>query len=620
MMSLAEVLALAAGHMRSKEYAQAEFLYQEILSQLPEEVESLYGLGWAKARTGRVNEAIDLFQRVIAIKPGVALYYHAQGAALATAARFDEAIEAYQMALAIDDSLHEVHNHLGNALLTKGENYKAIKEFRRALDLKPDYAEAVANLSCALINVGDLEQPITYCRQAISLWPDQRILYGLLGWAYREAGRMEEGIEVYRQALSRKADPQIHSDLLFTLHFQPDCDRRKLFEEHARWNEIHARPLARGDRPFTNDRSPERRLRLGYFAHDLGDIPLGRFFLPLAEHHDREQFALFCYCDMPRPDAAGRRLHELPNFKLRVTGGMSHQQVAELAEQDQIDILVDLSMHSSNNRMLTFARKPAPVQVTYLAYCSTTGLDAIDYRLTDPYLDPPEWGNAFSAEKAARLRCYWCYSANPGAPEVGPLPAITNGFVTFGCLNEFSKVSPACLSLWCRLLREIPTARLMLHAKQGSHRQRAIAQMTREQIDPQRLQFIDRQPLAKHLAQYNQFDIGLDPFPWGGGTTTCNALWMGAPVVSLAGETGVSRGGLSILSTIGLPELATQSPDDYIRAALSLARDLPRLADLRASLRSRMQSSPLMDAPGFTTDVEAFYRRMWKRWCDAHQS
>ena len=613
-MSLSEALTRAADHVAAREYAQAEFLYREILAQMPEQVDSLYGLGWTKAKSGRIQEAIDLFQRVLAIGPGAAEHYHALGAALATAARFDEAIEAYHKALAIDESMYMAHTHLGNALLVKGENNKAIKAFRRALKLKPDHSEAVSNLSCALINIGDLEQPITYCRQAIALWPDQMIFYHLLAWAHREAGRMEEAVEAYRQALSRKSDPQNHSNLLFVLHFHPDYDRRRLYEEHARWNEIHARPIARGNRPHKNDRSPGRRLRLGYFAHDLGDIPLGRFFLPLAEHHDREKFELFCYCDMPRPDAVGRRLHQLPDLNLRVTGGMKHQQVAELVEQDQIDILVDLSMHSGDNRMLTFARKPAPVQVTYLAYSGTTGLEAIDYRLTDPYLDPPS-GDSYSAEIPVRLRCYWCYTGHSAAPEVGPLPATSNGFITFGCLNDFSKVSPACLSLWCRLLIELPTARLMIHAKYGSHRQRAIEHLAREQIDPGRIEFVDRQSLAMHLGQYNRMDIGLDPFPWGGGTTTCDALWMGVPVISLAGETGVSRGGLSILSTIGLPELATHNSHDYVHAAVSLARDRPRLSDLRGSLRQRMRASPLMDATGFTRDIEAAYLKMWRTWC-----
>jgi predicted O-linked N-acetylglucosamine transferase (SPINDLY family) len=279
--------------------------------------------------------------------------------------------------------------------------------------------------------------------------------------------------------------------------------------------------------------------------------------------------------------------------------------------QDQIDILIDLSLHSAGHRLLVFARKPAPVQVTYLGYCSTSGLDTIDYRISDLYLDPPEANNECFSEKTIYLpRTYWCYQPEADAPQVTPLPAQSARRTTFGCLNDLGKVTQPTLNLWGDLLRAVPGSQLLIYAPQGEHRQRIGAQ-----IDPDRVQFVAHLPLQEYLATYNQIDIGLDPFPFNGGTTTCDALWMGVPVVSLVGTRPVSRAGLSILSNVGLPELVARSEDDYVKIAVELANDLPRLSELRSSLRQRMLASPLTDARQFARDIEAAYRQMWQAWC-----
>ncbi|MGD0390242.1 MAG: hypothetical protein ABSC42_14950, partial [Tepidisphaeraceae bacterium] len=272
--------------------------------------------------------------------------------------------------------------------------------------------------------------------------------------------------------------------------------------------------------------------------------------------------------------------------------------------------------HMARNRMLLFARKPAPVQVTYLAYCSTTGLETMDYRLTDPHLDPPGTNDAYYSEKTVRLpESYWCYPMHGQSPQVGPLPAPSGGEVTFGCLNNFCKVSPAALELWIQLLRATPKSHLIVHAKEGSHRQRVRDLLERQGIDPRRLKFAGLVSLSEYFKLYEQIDVGLDPFPCNGGTTTCDALWMGVPVVTLAGRTAVGRGGVSILANVGLPELIAQTPQQYVQIATDLAGDLPRLAELRRTLRARMQASPLMDAPRFARNIEAAYREMWTTWC-----
>jgi protein O-GlcNAc transferase len=289
--------------------------------------------------------------------------------------------------------------------------------------------------------------------------------------------------------------------------------------------------------------------------------------------------------------------------------------VADLIRQDKIDILVDLSMHTWGNRLLVFARKPAPVQVTYLAYCSSTGLQTIDYRLSDPYLDPLGGDESIYSEKTVRLpETFWCYQPIV-RPDVGKLPALGNGFVTFGCLNNFAKVSEPTLASWGRLLRATPGSQLLLHALEGSHRQRVVERLGREGVEDGRVRFVSRMGANEYFEMYRQIDIALDTFPQGGGTTTCDALWMGAPVVSLAGKTAAGRGGLSILSNLGLAELVGQNEEEYVRLGVQLARDIPRLSNLRSTLRQRMERSPLMDGPRFARNVEAAYRGMWETWC-----
>jgi predicted O-linked N-acetylglucosamine transferase (SPINDLY family) len=357
---------------------------------------------------------------------------------------------------------------------------------------------------------------------------------------------------------------------------------------------------------------------VGYVSPDLRKHPVGFFLLPLLEAHDRQLFDLSCYTDVRFPDELTRRLQShVTNW--RSTTGVPDAEVAAQIREDRIDILVDLAMHSAGNRLRVFARKPAPVQVTYLAYCSTTGLDAIDWRITDPFLDPPGESDAAYAERSMRLlhSCYWCYQPpiDTDCAEVGPVPALGTGRLTFGCLNDFSKIGRPLLETWCWLLATLPRSQLLLHAPAGSARDRARDVFSQAGVDPDRLQFIDRVPLAQYLAAYRNIDVALDTFPFGGGRTTCDALWMGVPVVSLTGGTSVGRGGTSILSNLGLSELVAKTAEDYVAIAARLGTDLPRLAQLRSGMRERMERSPLMDRSGFARAIEAAYCQMWREYC-----
>jgi predicted O-linked N-acetylglucosamine transferase (SPINDLY family) len=299
--------------------------------------------------------------------------------------------------------------------------------------------------------------------------------------------------------------------------------------------------------------------------------------------------------------------------------------LAELVRRDGIDILVDLTVHMAHNRLLAFARRPAPVQVTWLGYPATTGMSAMDYRLSDPHLDPvstasnraPAQRDELYAEQTVRLPdSFWCYEPLSDGPTVNEPPAQRNGFITFGCLNNFCKVTGPTIKLWATVLTAAPDSRMLVLAPRGPAREHLLEKLQRNGVAPTRIEFADRCPRAKYLELYRRIDIGLDTFPYNGHTTTLDALWMGVPVVTVVGRTAVGRGGWSQLSNLGLKDLAARSSRHFARVASGLAHDRERLASLRSTLRARLARSPLMDAPRFARNIEAAYRQMWRAWTD----
>nr|MBA2707372.1 hypothetical protein [Gemmatimonadaceae bacterium] len=331
-------------------------------------------------------------------------------------------------------------------------------------------------------------------------------------------------------------------------------------------------------------------------------------------NRDREHFEVICYSGVPSPDRLTERMRPLAD-QWRSTIGVSDDALAQQIRADSIDVLVDLTLHSADNRMLAFARKPAPVQISYLGYPGTTGLAAMDWRLTDPYLDPPQ-NDALYVEKSLRLpRTYWCYLAPDGVPDVGPLRAWRSGLVTYGCLNNFSKLNDRVLACWARILASVAGSRLLLHAGEGSHRTRVQEMFAAHGVSVERIEFVGKVPYGEYFAAYGRIDVGLDPFPYTGGTTTCDALWMGVPVVTLAGESAVQRGGVSLLTSANLHEWIASDENRYVDLATKAAGDLKAIEKLRGSMRDRLRASVLTDAATFAADVEEAYRFAWKQWC-----
>ena len=579
--AIEQVFEQASQHHRAGRLREAESLYREILAQQPEHAGALHGLGMLAQHAGQIAAAIDLLRRAVAIEPSWA----------------------------------EAYFNLGNVLFHSGNAAEAVKALRRAAELAPNSAAAYNSLGAASALAGDFDSAITAYRRALELCPDLSAIYLNLGHALGATGRAEEAMEAFRRGAAG-GDAHAAENVLLTMHYVPGIHPAQILEEHRRWGENFVRSIGAVVQAHANDRSPDRRLRIGYVSADFNAHPAGRFLLPLLENHDQTNVEAFCYSNVSKPDFMTERFRSLKHV-WRDISSLSDNQATQLIQQDKIDILLDLSLHSDGNRLGIFARKPAPIQATWLGYASTTGISTIDYRLSDPYLDPAGTDGNY-VEKTWRLpRCFWCYQPPQIPAEITPLPAQSRGTVTFASFNNFMKVSPPALRLWSRILPSIPGSRMIVHAPVGSHRQRVTEIFSAAGVEPSRLEFFEFLPTDQFLRLHQQVDIALDPFPFNGGTTTCDALWMGVPVVSLRGATAVGRAGASILSNVGIAELIAEYEDQYFSIATGLARDLTKLAARRSALRHKMLASPLADARRFASDMETAYRQMWVSWCEA---
>jgi predicted O-linked N-acetylglucosamine transferase (SPINDLY family) len=579
-------------------------------------ISMLSDLGRTVHDAGRIDEAIAACRRVLELEPGQFEALNHLGFLLYLRGRLDEAIAVLEAATRFHPGSAPARNNLGIVLMKAGRAGAAVAAFDCAVAIAPDDASAYNNLGNTLWMVGAIDRARAAIDRAVALRPDYADAYNNLGNILRDQGQLDAALRAFRMAVAIRPEfVAAASNFLFNLHAHPGYDAQALLAEHRRWAARYAAPLAAEIRPHPNDRTPDRRLRVGYVSPDFRAHAVGRLLPPLFAGHDRHQFEIVAYSDLRTPDALTARLRSLVTV-WRDTAGLSDPELAEQIRADGIDILVDLAMHTANNRLLVFARKPAPVQVTMLGLASTSGLDTIDYRLTDRYIDPPETGDGDYSERSIRLpHCLWCCEPAEEAPAVGTLPALENGFVTFGSLNQLGKASGPALDAWAEILRSVPGSHLVLHAHAGQHRESIRQRFLAAGVTPGRIDFVPRLARASYLQTYNRLDIGLDPFPQNGGVTTLDALWMGVPVVTLAGRTAVGRAGRSILSNLGLPELIAATPAEYVAIAVARASDPERLAALRSGLRARMRSSALTAGQQYAADIEAAFRAMWHDWC-----
>ncbi|MDP9173774.1 MAG: tetratricopeptide repeat protein [Planctomycetota bacterium] len=606
---------------REKRQLELAIDYCRKATQFKEEFFEAYNnLGNALRDNGQLNDAIESYRQAIRLRPNYAEAFNNLSVALRESGQLPEALAASQEAIKLNPTYAEARDNLGNALRDSARAHEAIAAHQEALKLKPEYAEAFNNLGLALKDAGQLDEAVASLRHAIALKPGYAEAHNNLGNVLKDQAKLDEAIACYANASKLAPHSSLfHSNQLYTRLFHHDADAQSILKEHRAWDHLRAQPLKDPIGHHANSRSINRPLRIGYVSPDFRDHVVGRNVLPLIREHDRKAFEIYCYADVSRPDHITAKFRDLADQWLPLQG-ISDEDLARRIRKDRIDILVDLTLHLANNRLLTFARKPAPVQVTFAGYPGTTGLSTIDYRLTDPYLDPGLQNDADYTEQSIRLpNSFWCYEPDERSPQVNPLPALSAGHITFGCLNNFCKINDGVLELWARVLTAVPNSKLLLLAWPGTHRQWVIDVMQARNISPSRIEFAELRVHDQYLALYHRIDIGLDTFPYNGHTTSLDSYWMGVPVVTLVGNTVVGRAGLSQLSNLGLTEWVAPAQEEYVRIATELAGDASRLSSIRGTLRQKMQSSPLMSSKQFTRNIEAAYQQMWIQWCRTPQ-
>ncbi|WP_321846666.1 tetratricopeptide repeat protein [Paraburkholderia bannensis] len=568
------------------ELARAEAVLRRTLELAPTHANAWNNLGQVLLKLHRQSEALAVFEHARTLAPDSVDVLTNLGALLAGVGRIDEARSALERALTLEPGRVSAWNNLGNLRLRLGEVDEARAAFTRAVELKPDFADALLNLGNTHSKMGDIEGAIASYRRALAVQP---------------------------------AHIGAHSNLLFALMFANDDGHAVRVEAERFSAQQEAALLAASEHTrHANSPDPARRLRIGYVSPDFRHHCQSLFMMPLLRHHDHAAVEIVCYAlGNQRDDMTGRIKPHADIW--REVGELDDARLAQQIRDDSIDILVDLTMHMDGARRLLFARRPAPVQVAWLAYPGTTGSPSMGWRLTDPWIDPldvPHIDDQYT-ERSLRLPdSFWCYDAQSPGVEVSPLPALANGYITFGCLNNPCKLTDATLALWAAVFAALPDARLILMAPSGVARERLAARFRAHGIDPAHLDFVGFQAREAYLRTYERIDIALDTFPANGHTTSLDAFWMGVPVPTRHGRTALSRAGLCLLANLGLPELAADNDADYARIVTALARDQPRLAGLRAGLRARMQASPLMDGARFARNMEAAFRHMWQAWCD----
>ena len=596
----------------------AAAIYRQVLEAQPDHADALHLVGVVAYQQGAHRDAIESIQKAIELAPASAAYYNNLGAAQRELNLFDDAIASFQRAADLDANYVEARFNLGNVLQAARRLDEAVAAYRTVLAMQPQHVHALSNLGAVFQTQSDLARA-TECyqrvlaiddknadswhnlglcldaqdrlteaeesfRRALACRPAFADAYNSLGSALRIQGRNDDARDCFEQALELAPDHRLaQSNALMVLDYAADVSPQEIFEHRCRWGDAVAGQFP-PQTAHTNRVDADRPLRIGYISPDFRQHAVASFIEPILSHHG-DEFVTICYADVPNPDSVTARLQALVGTWRNIVG-RTDEQVARQIVEDGIDILVDLAGHTAGNRLRVFARKPAPVQVTYLGDSTTTGLAAMDYRISDVWADPWYVANVCRETLIRLPGGFLCFRPSEAAPAVASLPAADKGYITFGSFNSLAKVTPDMLRVWAELLRRVPGSRLVL--KNGALRDTAIRQRIEQQfvqlgVPAERVELLGHvESAAEHFALYNRIDIGLDTFPYGGTTTTCEALWMGVPVVTLAGATHVSRVGASLLSQIGLDDMVARNAGRYLQIAADLAGDPQRLAALPA--------------------------------------
>jgi protein O-GlcNAc transferase len=653
-MNIQETIKQALRHYSSGNLGEAARVLQTVLEELPDSAEILHLLGIIHAQLGNyepalsylnrtlqlnpanaeaylalgiifhqkgiTDDAVGYCQKSISLDPDNAAAYNTLGNALKEKGLIDDAINAYRKAVQIDPDSAEAHTNLGMALHHKGQHDEAIACFRMSIERDPSYLQAYHGLAAALVAKWDLDEAMHMCNKALERDSKDVTAYYILGNILMTQGKLDEAETYFKHSMKIKpVDPKPYQAFLMLMSYHPKYSAQTILAEHRTFAGQFEKPSGPGILTHMNDRSVDRRIRIGYVSPDFKQHPVASFIEPVLMSYNRAQFEVFCYSDVSAPDEVTNRIKGY-DLEWRNIAGMSDDKVAELIRRERIDILIDLAGHTGGmNRILLFARKPAPVLASWIGYPATTGLSAMDYKIVDNYTDPPGVAEQFYTEKLLRLPDnFLCYLPDKESPDIGPLPALSSGHITFGSFNNYVKVTPEVITLWSRILRMVGDSRLIMKSMSFSDkttRMYARNLFMDEGIGAERIELLQLVPsVREHLALYNRIDIGLDTFPYNGTTTTCEAMWMGVPVITLAGDTHASRVGVSLLSNMRLKELIADTHEEYIEIAVNLAKSPERLESLRRGLRDMMSKSPLTDAKRVTRELENCYRSMWAEW------
>jgi len=569
---------------------------------------------------GKSLEAITLYQTAIAANPSFAPAYNDLGILLVITNRLDEALVNFLNVVSLEPANFIGYSQAGNTLrLLKRFDYSAIY-LRHAIAIDPNRAKLYLLLSQTLREQNQLSDAAAAIEHALRLQPDDTEALFTLARIHIEQGQVNDALALYERILQLNPNHiGASGGALFDMHYVPDFSSEDLLAAAKNFVERYAVRQSCLPAP-TNSADPQRRLRVGYVSADFNGHPVGLFMELVMAHHDKSQYEIYCYYNNTKFDDFTARLQNCADYWRNISG-KSDEELARQIRHDGIDLLIDLSGYTGKSRLLAFAHKPSPVQITWLGYCDTTGLNAIDYIIADRFVIPPEFDNYF-VEKVVRLpNAYLCFSPPKAKIEPAPSPALATGHVTFGCFNNPAKITDTVIACWSRLLQALPEAQLFLkYAAYGDAgvRRRYQNLFAQHGVTPERIRFDGFSSRNQYHLAYQEVDIGLDPFPFNGCATTLEALWMGIPVVTLRDKRHyryVNRMGETLLTNVGLGDCVTDGAGDYVAKAISMAADLPALAELRNTLRSRLLKSPVCDGAGFTRDLEAAYRRMWQSWC-----
>ncbi|HUX62991.1 tetratricopeptide repeat protein [Sulfuricella sp.] len=593
--------------------------YHQALSFKPGFSEAYRNLIGVLHDQGKLDEEVDRYRQALSLDPVNAVTHEYLGYALRLQGKLDEAVGHYRHALSLKPDVAELHNNLGYVLQAQGKLDAAVEHYRRAIFLKPGIVEAHNNLGNALQEQGKQDEAVQSYRRAIALRPDYVDAYNNLGHTFQAQGKLDEAMECYRHALSLKPDHvQVHGNLLFLHSFHSDCTPAQYQEEARSYgNKLMAQAMPYSRWSVCPVKSGQPLLRVGLVSGDLRSHPVGFFLESILAHLNPARVELVAYPTQLQEDELTARIKSrFASWK--PIAGLSDQTAARKIHEDGIHILIDLAGHTAKNRLPVFAWKPAPVQVSWLGYFASTGVPGMDYLLADPVSVPDSHRDHFTETvwylPDTRL-CFTAPATNTNLT-LTPLPAARNGYVTFGCFQRLSKINDDVLALWGRIFHALPQSRLRLQSnemKSPSAREEVQRRLARVGIDPERVMIQGSVPRKDYLAAHADVDIILDTFPYPGGTTTCEALWMGVPTLTLAGDTLLARQGASLLACAGLGDWIASDEDDYVTRALAHAANFNRLARLRSGLREKVLASPLFDALLFALNLEEALQNMWQQ-------